>query len=976
MSSTSVVAPVEGPAGADSATAAVAENTSQPPVSWLTLLAAIVLVVGATIGVYWNSLDGVFVLDDHAWIIDNSSIKNLLDLREVLLPTGNVDVTGRPIVSLTLAINYALGGLDPLGYHIVNLAIHVLNALLLLGIVRRTLLSPRLVGRFAAAALPLATAVALIWAVHPLTTAAVTYVIQRTESLAVLFYLLTLYCTIRGATVAEGGKSQRRIAWYIGAAIACALGMATKEIVATAPVLILLYDRTFLSGSFGGALRQRRGLYAALAACWGIVVALLVATNFHNGTTGLAVVDFTPATYLLTECGVIAHYLQLAFWPVGLCLDYGWRQPTRMLEIVPPIMLMVALLGVTAWALVKRPAWGFLGAAFFLILAPSSSVIQIQDAAFDHRMYLPLAALVALVVIGVYSLWTRWFGAIDANSSSVRSAIALALIFVLGGLGWTTVMRNAAYGSEDGLWRDVLATSPQNWRAYASLAWLDEQRHDDDHAIENYKHALELRDYDAKTRLQLGDIYKQRGDIEHALVQFREAVKDRPDSVAARLDFANGLSTHGEFDKAVEQWSKAVELDPESAAAQSSLGNALVTQGKLDEALVHCRKAVELNPRDIGAHTNLGKCFALQGKLDDAHAEFKRTIELDPKFATGYFNLAGVYAAQKKPVDAENAYRQALELAPDDLEIHLGYGDFLMELGGDRVNDASNQFRKVLRDDSENAQAEYNLAGCLVLQGEPDEAIDHYERAVELRPKDAHMCAKLAAFLERNGRHQEAIRQFQRAVELKPDDVDVLSGYAGSLIALNNLSDAADVYKKILKLEPKNTVAENDLGDVFGQQGKFAEARRHFERVVQLRPDDPTAHFNLGQILYRDGDDAAAAAHWRKAVEQRPKELAYLPNLAWLLASSWDDNVRNGKDAATFAETAVELSGGRDANIVAIQAAAEAEAGRYFKAQAIAGDAIRAAEAQKNTALADQIRERLKLYEAGKAYHAPRPEKK
>ena len=122
--------------------------------------------------------------------------------------------------------------------------------------------------------------------------------------------------------------------------------------------------------------------------------------------------------------------------------------------------------------------------------------------------------------------------------------------------------------------------------------------------------------------------------------------------------------------------------------------------------------------------------------------------------------------------------------------------------------------------------------------------------------------------------------------------------------------------------------------------------------------------------------DKAAVNHWRKGIELRPDDLEYLPNLALLLAASWDDSVRNGKDAAKFAEKAVALSGGHDPNILGIQAAAEAEAGHYFKAQAIAGDAIRAADAQQRTELADQIRERLKLYEAGKPYHAPRPERK
>ena len=255
---------------------------------------------------------------------------------------------------------------------------------------------------FAAAATPLALAIALLWTVHPLQTGAVTYIIQRTESLVSLFFLLTLYCVIRGTTSTERARG-----WNVAAVLSCLLGMGTKEVMATAPLVVLLYDRAFLSGSFRAALALRRGLYAALAATWGIVIWLLIATGFHGNTTGFGVTGFTASSYLLTQPGVLARYLRLAFWPVGQCLDYGWPPAQWPGEVVLPGLLIVGLLGLTVWALVKRPALGFLGATFFLILAPTSSFVPIRDAAFEHRMYLPLAALVTLVVLGVYWLCDR-----------------------------------------------------------------------------------------------------------------------------------------------------------------------------------------------------------------------------------------------------------------------------------------------------------------------------------------------------------------------------------------------------------------------------------------------------------------------------------------------------------------------------------------------------------------------------------------
>ena len=186
--------------------------------------------------------------------------------------------------------------------------------------------------------------------------------------------------------------------------------MATKEVVATAPLVVLLFDRTFLSGSFRAAFARRWGLYLALAATWGIIAWELLITDFHGGSTAVTRGQFTRWTYLLTEAQVLPHYLRLAIWPAGQCFDYGWPPAASLAQVFWPGLLVVALLGLTVWALVKRPVLGFFGAWFFVILAPTSSVVPILDAAVEHRMYLPLAAIAAGVVAVGYMLVERFAG--------------------------------------------------------------------------------------------------------------------------------------------------------------------------------------------------------------------------------------------------------------------------------------------------------------------------------------------------------------------------------------------------------------------------------------------------------------------------------------------------------------------------------------------------------------------------------------
>ena len=197
------------------------------------------LVVVAGLAAYHNSFTGAFVFDDLPSITENITIRHLWPLTGPLTPPhgGGLTVEGRPLINLSLALNYAVGGLNVWGYHAFNLAVHILAALVLYGIVRRTLLTERLRGRFGNAAAGLALAVALIWVVHPLQTEAVTYIVQRAESLMGLCYLLTLYCFMRGAVP---GATKL---WQVGAVAACAMGMASKEVMISAPIIALLYDR-------------------------------------------------------------------------------------------------------------------------------------------------------------------------------------------------------------------------------------------------------------------------------------------------------------------------------------------------------------------------------------------------------------------------------------------------------------------------------------------------------------------------------------------------------------------------------------------------------------------------------------------------------------------------------------------------------------------------------------------------------------
>ena len=477
-------------------------------------LLSVLLIAAAGLWAYRTSAAVPFLFDDEPAIVTNPHVRHLWPVWDaVAAPPGDTTVAGRPILSLSFALNYAVGGLHAWGYHAANVLIHLLTALLLFGIVRRTLVS----SRDAPVAPWLALAVSLLWVVHPLTTQAVTYVSQRAESLMGLWYLLTLYGAIRGW---EGPHPAR---WHAAAIASCALGMGTKEVMASAPIIVLLHERAFVGGSVRECLRRRRWFYAGLATTW-LLLAVLIAASPRMGSTGLGNPRLPgPFRYGLTQCGVILHYLRLALWPRPLVFDYGWPAAVPSPALLPSVLLIGALIALTAWGLWRRHPLGFLGAWIVLILAPTSSLLPIKDAAFEHRMYLPLMAVITLLVVAAELLIRR----LASLTRQRVVAMGLAACAVIG-LGTATIVRQHAYRSALALWRDTVAKRPMNARAHNNLGVALSRAGRFDDAATHWFTSLALDPTQADAHYNLGRLYAQQGRFAAAVPQFRQAVRLRP----------------------------------------------------------------------------------------------------------------------------------------------------------------------------------------------------------------------------------------------------------------------------------------------------------------------------------------------------------------------------------------------------------------------------------------------------------------
>jgi tetratricopeptide (TPR) repeat protein len=557
-----------------------------------------IAVVVITTALYAGQLGGEWIFDDYHTVVRNDQIERLWP------PTWawydhDIPLASRPAVALTVALDFAVHGRDPRGYRAFNLAAHIANALLLLWIIQRLLAAWPALGASEREAAGLAGAVALLWALHPLQTELVKYVSQRTELLVSFFYLLTL-----AAALARFGATSRRasMAWSGVAIGACALGAMSKEVIVTAPLAVLLCDRAFASGGFARALRRHRGLYAGLACSWVILFALVWA-----GPRAEAVAlssEVSPLSSLRTQAGVIAEYLRVCFWPDALRLSYPLWMARSWADFPPQGALVVALFAATLWACWRRPRLGFAGAWFFLALAPSSSVVPVvTEIAAQRRVYLALAAVIGLVVVGGFAAFRAWAG---ARPNRVRAARAAGLALFAAaclGLGWRTGVRLDDYRSRVSIWQQDVRVDPDNPAALFNLATalLDAGRPERGAVyLDRGVRALERLDPQTRSAVLysssadlLAAAYEATGQAAVGLPSLRRLAAAHPEFADVQLGYALLCLAAGRPEEALDPLQRAAALDTESPEPWIRMAEALERSGRIRPALSALESAIE-----------------------------------------------------------------------------------------------------------------------------------------------------------------------------------------------------------------------------------------------------------------------------------------------------------------------------------------------------------------------------------------------
>ena len=586
---------------------------------------------------YIPALRGGFIWNDEE---EGSLTKNIVleehGLYRVWFTTESVNYW--PITWTSFWIEHRLWGLNPTGYHVVNVLIHAGAAVLLWRILRRL-------------GIPGAWLAALVFAVHPVNVESVAWITQRKNTLSLLFFLVAILCYLRF-------EDDRRRAWYAFALVAFLLALLSKGAVATLPVVLLLLA-WWRRGRIVG-----RDVWLALPF---FAIALLMSGveiwfQYVKAIGEAAVREDSFAARLAGSGWVVWFYLYKALLPANVCFVYPrWNiDPTNWIVYLPLLALAVTFL--FAWW--NRGRWGrpvlFALGYYVITLAPVLGFFDIYYMRYslvaDHYQYVSIISVIALVV-GVCA------GGASHLTKTMRGSSTLVAALLVISLGTATWRNCESYQDEETLWLDTLEKNPRAWLAHSCLGNILIARGEVDAARLHYAEALKETD-DAEVHNNYANTLRLKRRAQEAIEHYQLAIAGKPNYADAHDNLGMLLWDLERRDEAIAHFQQAVASRPGFARAHTHLANALAAVNRTAEAIQHYEKALELDPNDATAHRNLATTLASLQRYDEAIPHFKRSIELDPSAGRAYFNLAGVYEQTGDPEAALRMLRECLRLEP------------------------------------------------------------------------------------------------------------------------------------------------------------------------------------------------------------------------------------------------------------------------------------------------------------------------
>jgi tetratricopeptide (TPR) repeat protein len=763
------------------------------------VLPALVLVF-ITLAAYAPVVYAGYVWDDDGYVTGNALLKDAEGLFDMWFRLGSTTMYA-PAVFTTFWVEYQLWGLDPLGYHLVNLAFHAACVLLLWRVLRRLDLR----GAWLAAAL---------FGIHPVMVESVAWVAELKNVQSAFFCLLSLLAYLRFSPLdgtASPDARTRRLSYTL-ALLLFALAVLTKAVAVTLPAVLLILvwwkrGRVQRSDLLAVAPMLAMGFAAGL-------VTIFVERNF-SGAIGTGWQSSMLERTLVAGRAVWFYAAKLA-WPADLLSIYPrWQVSTNAWwQYLFPAGAL-AVVGIL-WSSRERLGRGPLAAVlcFGVLVSPLIGFFNVSYHMYsfvaDHFQYHAAPALFALFAWGVESLRSRKGGALGR-------AVEIGSGVVLLGLAILTTLHVRTFNDEKTRCLSTIAGNPGAWSAMYNLGVKLKAEGNPREALHWYAEALKVTPDNPEVLNNAGVALLSLGDAQEAIRHYREALRHWPTYALAHNNLGTALAGLGDRESAIREYSEALRSKPDYAEAHANLAQVLAAEGRLDDAIREYREALRIRPDDAGTHHSLGIALAGARRFDEASAEFQAALRIHASDATIRRDLATALANQGNLSEAISQYEESLRLAPGDAETHNGLA--MARAWAGQPGEAAKEFEAALQLKPDYAEAHNNFGTLLASQGDIEPAIAHYEQAIRLRPDYAEAHANLGTAAASAGRLEAAVAEYREAVRLAPGSAPYRERLGVGLAQAGRLDEAIAEFEHALAINPESAGARKNLEFARSLQG-------------------------------------------------------------------------------------------------------------------------------------------------------------
>jgi tetratricopeptide (TPR) repeat protein len=683
--------------------------------------AAVILIAALALLVYANTFTTPFVFDDLPNITENPHVRMTAANLDSVLDVLKSPCPNRPIANLTVALNYYFHGYDVRGYHALNLLIHVITALLVLLVGRQTL-------RFCGTkSILVPTLAAALWMVSPVHTQSVTYIVQRMNSMAAMFFMLAMFFYIQARMQPHTGRGHvRRMIFFSICRTAGLCGLASKELTATLPIILFLYEWYFFQNCDPAWIRKRlRWIVLTMAVCLLPAAVFLGSSPLEEILKSYQKHDFTPGQRLLTEPAVIVYYINLLLFPHPgrLVISYDFplsRTPIDPLSTASAITALFALLLASIYSAKRHRLFSFTILWFLVTLSVESSFIGLA-LIFEHRTYLPsIFPLIALT-----TLTARYIRPKAAAVTLLCAAVAVS--------GLWTYRRNSIWHDNLAFWRDAAAKSPGLAIPYINIGIIHKDAGEIDRAMECYTRAWQQskpwQDTSVIALSDIGELLLMRNRFQEAADCFQQAIAAAPEFKNAHINLGIAMMRMGRTDDAIKSNLRALEIDPYLDKAFNNLGYAWFKKGDAARALHFLKQTLAVNPHHPEALDNIAIIEKMVGKYGSIIDQLKAAAQQEPENTQLSYETGQISQTAGMTDQAIYWYEKALALEPERALYLNALGNAYADAG--RIADAAGIFEKLAGLMSNKATVLYNLACLYARLNEKEKSVEKLREAVE-----------------------------------------------------------------------------------------------------------------------------------------------------------------------------------------------------------------------------------------------------